>query len=273
MLQCQRCSLYKQSHSGLVFTNILQGIGNKNSDIILITDSVFISDILEDKYFSDTTYREVLSNLLQQVNINFDDIYFTPLLKCYNEFKKTPNKVSVKKCVEQYFNKELEEIKPKVCILVGRFALRYFFPEIKNIKDVIGTSLYSETYKCYFIPLYDLRFLTNLQPNSPQYKDSIKGLSKIQTHKQIEYKSEEVSHSSDYEKLKELENFVTVDIETTGLDPLTDKILTFGIADRKQNLVFDISDGDIKYSLIIPELEKRKLNIQYSKFELGFFYY
>lgn len=63
---------------------------------------------------------------------------FTDLIKCFVEHDEEKDKtiVAVKNC-KKYLNKQIEVLKPKIIIVLGRFVLENYFNEHKKLKRLI----------------------------------------------------------------------------------------------------------------------------------------
>lgn len=91
-------------------------------------------------------------NLPDKVFYNPDFLYLTSIGKCYpgkdkNNLDKFPNPI----CAKKWLKKEIELVKPKLIIIVGKFAFNWFFPDEKFLKNVNG-----ETKKWRGINIYCL---------------------------------------------------------------------------------------------------------------------
>lgn len=270
MLRCKNCYLWRQSRNGVVFSNFTEGIGNKNSKIMLILDTPLYSDILKDKLFSDYKYKNIFNKLLDKGNINIDNVYITTYLKCLPTDKsKKPTKIAKEKCFSLYLDKEIKSLKPRVIILCGSLSCNYLIEGFTNVKTIIGKYFYSDKYKCYLIPIYNPQYLSNFNSNSFQFKKMSYALTKVNQLIDKSKKKLNLTISSNYTQLKNMGNIIGVDLETTSLDWQTGKIITIGISDIKNTLSFDLKE--INWKEIIPELQKRKLIFQNGIFDCLFF--
>lgn len=303
MLRCKECTFYKQSCSGFVSTNFTEGVGPKNSEVMVIFDSPFQSDVLSESIGTNQEYNNHIDNYLKPLGMKLSDLYVTSFVKCFiSDRKKKPTKIMKDKCVDLYLDKEIKEVKPKVILLMGRMVTQYFIPEITPkvpLKQVIGESFYNATYGCYVIPIYDMYYLTNFTGNSAPVRQTEKAFSKIKVHLtggDIKANRPKIEYSTKLEDLQKLGEYVTVDVETTGLNPRKDKVVTIAVSDKKLTVSFDfafyadekskvIKNEDETYTVIgytefykkvlpavIKELKKRKIVAHNAHFDLSILY-
>ena len=259
MIHCQECSLQKQTKVDFEYTNIIKGNGNDTANIMIIFDSLFYSDVKTHTIFSDDRYRVQLAKYLELAGLDIKQVYFTSLIKCYvADVKKKPTKTQLNKCFSLHLQTEIDTIKPKVIITIGSTVSKFFCPEVTNLSQAVGSYFYNNLFKCNCIPLFSLNYLSNLNPYAPQSKQVYRALQKAKylLTKQSAHNFD-FSYNSKYENLKTLQQVVSVDFETNCTDYRTGHIVTVGISDLKQNIVFDTDEID--WDKILPELKKRKI--------------
>lgn len=246
MLRCKECTFHKQSCAGFVSTNFTEGSGPKDSGVMLIYDSPFHSDVTAESIGTNKEYNNYLNNHLKQIGLNTESIYVTSFIKCFiSDKKKKPTKPMKMKCVEAHLDKEIREVKPKVIILIGRMVTQYFIPEVTAkvpLKQVIGKSFYNGEYQCYVVPVYDMYYLTNFSDKSSQMRQTGKAFAQVRTHlggDEVKANRPKITYSHNLADVTKLGEYVTVDVETTGLNPRKDKILTIGVSDGKLHTSFD----------------------------------
>ncbi|KKN47022.1 hypothetical protein LCGC14_0667140 [marine sediment metagenome] len=277
MLQCKNCYLWRQSKVGLDFFNYTKGEDNK-SKVVIVFDSPFTSDVRDNKFFSDRNYRTLLDEHLNKIGVSLDDCYTTSLLKCFiSDTSKKPSKTAISKCSSLYLLEEIKENKPKIIIAIGAKSAKFFIPEINNLKEAVGKYFYSNIHESYIVPLFDLYYLSRISQQSSQFKHTNRAMQHIKylmdskvSYKEKVKKEFVIKVNQKYENLEKLEKYVAIDLETTGLSFAKDKILTLGISDLKQNIVFDVGAGGIDWKRIFKVLYTRKLVAHNAMFEMRF---
>jgi len=288
MLKCKECSFHKQSCRGFIEANFTEGRGRKDSEVMLVFDSPFMNDIQSESIASDSEYNNYLDRYLEKIGLSLNSIYVTTFVKCFiSDKKKKPTKVMKQKCYELYLKKEIEEVKPKVIILIGRMVTQWFIPDVNPkvpLKQVMGKSFYNAEYDCNLVPVYDMFYLTNFSNKCVQIRQTEKAFAKVGVIlKQDEVRlQKKVEYSHDLKDLNALGEYISSDVETTGLDPLSDKIVTIALTDvkTKQTVSFDAENfgaivkcghkdcnkGQIPNQEKIENLAKAKTDLQKERF-------
>ena len=113
---CQKCEI--SSHRKNVV--ISEGYG---TDILFISDTPRYLDNKTGTPFSGLT-GNIFKKILSKVGI-LNMSYFTLITHCYPN-NREPSEIEIKNCLP-YLIREIEEIKPKVIVLLGGIALRIFW--------------------------------------------------------------------------------------------------------------------------------------------------
>lgn len=237
MLKCTACSFHKQSCRGFIETNYTSGRGNKPSDVMVVFDSLFISDLQSEQIVSDSKYNAVFNKYMSKIGLSLDDVYVTTFIKCYlSDKKKKPTKPMKQKCFELYLRKEIEEVKPKVIFVIGKMSTQWFIQDMlatTPLKQVVGKSFYNAAFNCQVVPVYDMYYLANFSSQAVQTKQTDKAFALAQTFltSDVQRKQHKVEYSYNLEDLETFGDLVAIDLETTGLNCRKDKIVTVSITD------------------------------------------
>lgn len=261
MLRCEKCTFHKGSCQGFIFTNFTEGVGNPNAKVMLVYDSIFAADVTADHMATDDQYNSQMTQYLNRIGLTLDDLYITTFIKCFiSDKKKKPTKLMKDKCVSEYLRAEIQKVKPKVILLCGSMVTKHFLPESKTVGQVIGQAFYNNEYKCYIIPIFDLFYLANFTKQSIQVRKMERALARVKvlvSGNGIAKQDQRLVYFSDWNKLAQLKQIVTCDLETTGLDSQKDRVITIGVGDNQTRVVFDISDST-GYAQIAPLIEEIK---------------
>ena len=102
---------------------------------------------------------KILDELLDLVNLERKDIYITNVLKCHPPRNHNPNRQEVYSCIG-YLYKQIDIIKPRIIITLGKFASKEVFNKF-NLEFIRISELHGRVYevKTFFgnikiIPLY-----------------------------------------------------------------------------------------------------------------------
>lgn len=96
----------------------------------------------------------ILNKRLADINIKREDVYLTNILKCRPPANRDPLPEEVNQCLP-WLEKQIEIIKPKIIITLGKYALNIFLPE-KKISEVHGQLLETNFSKIGKIRIYPL---------------------------------------------------------------------------------------------------------------------
>jgi uracil-DNA glycosylase len=119
--QCQKCSLYKTA------TNPVPGSGSPDAKIVFIGEAPGQQEDEQGLPFVGNSGK-LLDKLLNTIQVNRSDVFICNILKHRPPGNRDPSPEEIKVCVP-YLKAQLEIIKPKVIITLGRFSMNYFFPD------------------------------------------------------------------------------------------------------------------------------------------------
>jgi uracil-DNA glycosylase family 4 len=161
-------NLHKKNHDictcGLkeTATQPVFGNGNENAEIVFIGEAPGKEEDREGVPFVGRAGK-FLTEILETIEIKREDIYITNTVKYRPPENRDPTPEEKSACLP-WLVEELEYIKPKIIILLGRHSLNTFFPgesisEVhgkllrKKIHFIIGDRKIDMPSECY-LPLY-----------------------------------------------------------------------------------------------------------------------
>ena len=112
--QCSKCSLYSSR------TNFVFGMGNPQADIMFIGEAPGRDEDLQGLPFVGKA-GQLLDRMLFAMRMKREDVYIANVLKCRPPNNRDPLPDEVLHC-EPYLKKQIEIIKPKVIIALGRIS-------------------------------------------------------------------------------------------------------------------------------------------------------
>jgi DNA polymerase len=127
--KCQKCPLYKTAH------HPVPGDGSPEAKIIFIGEAPGAEEDEQGLPFVGNSGK-LLDKLLNTIQVNRSDVFICNILKHRPPGNRDPLPEEIKVCTP-YLKAQLEIIKPKVIITLGRFSMNYFFPE-ESISRVHG---------------------------------------------------------------------------------------------------------------------------------------
>jgi DNA polymerase len=146
--ECQNCELEKTR------TQVVPGSGNVNSDIMFIGEGPGKNEDLQGEPFVGAAGK-FLNELLGEIGLKREDIYIANVVKCRPPNNRDPKPEEVQACWP-WLEKQIEIIKPKLIITLGRHSLNRFIPEV-SIGEYRGRVLRREIKglgKIVLLPCY-----------------------------------------------------------------------------------------------------------------------
>jgi len=156
VIYCRKCPLYKERKKAVF------GIGNISSKILLIGQSPGKE---EDKVGIPFVGRagKLLFELLNSAKIKNKEVFITNLVKCHPLNNRDPKAIEINTC-QNYLDKQINLIKPKVIIALGRLSSKYLFKKF-NIPFTCITKLHGKIFNVFYdkkkikiIPMYHPAF-------------------------------------------------------------------------------------------------------------------
>ena len=157
-LQQVRDKLEKVADSGnlpLVTSAIetVHGEGNPNAEIVFIGEAAGRNEAIQRRPFVGVAGR-LVNKQLEENGLKREDVYITNVVKTRPPNNRDPLPAEIL-AYQEYLNEELEIIKPKLVVTLGRFSMARFMPEVK-ISEVHGRVFkYRENNRTFVVmPFY-----------------------------------------------------------------------------------------------------------------------
>ena len=125
--ECKKCALCKDR------TNLVPGDGSFEAEIMFVGEAPGKTEDEQGRPFVGAAGK-ILSALLESIGLKREDVYITNVVKCRPPMNRDPLPEEVA-CCSDYLSKEVEIIKPKIIVLLGRHAMERFLPGLKISKD------------------------------------------------------------------------------------------------------------------------------------------
>jgi DNA polymerase len=147
---CHLCSLSK-SRNKVVF-----GEGNPNAEIMFVGSIPIEMEDDAGKIFLGRG-GEMLTAMIEKVLcLRRKDVYITNLLKCHPLNTQELHETPFHTC-KAYLFKEIELVKPKIIVTLGKEAYHYLTNETSDLKDIRGDMTSHKMFKV--MPTYHPNFL------------------------------------------------------------------------------------------------------------------
>lgn len=127
--KCDNCEFKNEQ------TTKILPIINSSADIMIITENATQKEIVNEQLLSDPKGK-ILLGFLNKLDTDINDIYITPITKCYS--KETKFNTAIR-CASKYIIREILHVKPKLIITIGELTMKIIksvFFDIPNHEEL-----------------------------------------------------------------------------------------------------------------------------------------
>lgn len=142
--QCSLCRLCESR------TQAVPGTGNPNPDIVFIGEAPGKNEDEQGVPFCGASGK-LLDSMLESIDLSRSDVFITNIVKCRPPKNRDPLPAEKEVCATTYLDRQLELLRPKITITLGRHSLNHFFPNLK-ISEAHGRPIFHQGKA--FLPLY-----------------------------------------------------------------------------------------------------------------------
>ena len=130
--QCTKCEIAKHR------TNAVPGEGAEDADIMFIGEAPGWHEDQQGRPFVGPA-GQFLEQLLTSIGLKREQVYITNVIKTRPTSNRDPLPVEIQNC-RPYLDRQIEIIKPRIIVTLGRYSMAMFFPG-KSISKIHGTAL------------------------------------------------------------------------------------------------------------------------------------
>lgn len=109
--------------------DIVPGEGNPNAEIIFIGEAAGRNEAIQRRPFVGVAGK-LVDRQLEAIGIKRSDVYITNVVKCRPPENRDPEPEEIA-AFAPYLDKEIEIIKPKLIVTLGRFSMGKFIKDVK----------------------------------------------------------------------------------------------------------------------------------------------
>lgn len=120
ILNCEKCLLSKGR------TNVVPGEGNPNAEIMFIGEGPGQKEDELGRPFVGQAGK-LLDKLIESIELKREDVFIANVVKCRPPENRDPLPEEIESC-RPWLDKQIETIKPKLIVLLGRHAMGRFLP-------------------------------------------------------------------------------------------------------------------------------------------------
>jgi DNA polymerase len=128
---CFKCDIAKAR------TRVVPGEGAENAEIMFIGEAPGFHEDQQGRPFVGQA-GQFLDRLLELINLKRDQVYIANVIKCRPTSNRDPLPTEITNC-EDWLNRQIEIIKPKMIVTLGRYSMARYFPG-KSISKIHGTA-------------------------------------------------------------------------------------------------------------------------------------
>jgi DNA polymerase len=147
---CSRCKLHTLGRRQVVF-----GVGNPNADLMFVGEAPGADEDIQGEPFVGRA-GQLLTKIIEAIGMQRSDVYIANVIKCRPPQNRNPEPDEVEQC-EPFLFRQIETIKPKVIVALGKFAAQSLLKTTEPI-----TRLRGREYKyrdAILMPTYHPAFL------------------------------------------------------------------------------------------------------------------
>ena len=120
---CDKCILHKSR------VKAVPGVGPAQADIMFIGEAPGFHENQQGFPFVGAAGK-FLDELLEKIGLRREDVFITNVVKCRPPGNRDPQSNEIEAC-RPYLDRQIELIRPKMVITLGRFSMARYFPNAK----------------------------------------------------------------------------------------------------------------------------------------------
>ena len=128
---CQKCEIAKSR------TTVVPGEGAEDADIVFIGEAPGWHEDQQGRPFVGPA-GQFLDRLLASIDLNREQVYIANVIKCRPTGNRDPLPSEITNC-QPWLDKQIEIIKPRMIVTLGRYSMARYFPG-KTISKIHGTA-------------------------------------------------------------------------------------------------------------------------------------
>ena len=113
---CQKCKLAGSR------THVVFGVGSPNADLMFIGEAPGREEDIQGEPFVGRA-GQLLTDIIKAMKLTRDDVYIANVIKCRPPENRNPDPDELDAC-RPFIRRQVEAIRPKVIVTLGRFALQ-----------------------------------------------------------------------------------------------------------------------------------------------------
>ena len=128
---CTRCKLHTLGRRQIVF-----GVGNPEADLMFVGEAPGADEDVQGEPFVGRA-GQLLTKIIEAIGLTREDVYIANVIKCRPPGNRNPEPDEVEQC-EPFLFRQIEIIKPKVIVALGKFAAQTLLRTLDPISRLRG---------------------------------------------------------------------------------------------------------------------------------------
>jgi DNA polymerase len=128
---CRRCKLHALGRRQVVF-----GVGNPSADLMFVGEAPGADEDMHGEPFVGRA-GQLLTRIIEAIGMKREDVYIANVIKCRPPQNRNPEPDEVEQC-EPFLFRQIETIKPKVIVALGKFAAQSLLKTTEPITRLRG---------------------------------------------------------------------------------------------------------------------------------------
>src|SRR6187399_730505 len=128
---CPRCKLARLGRKQVVF-----GVGNPDADLMFVGEAPGADEDIQGIPFVGRA-GQLLTKIIEAIGLTREDVYIANVIKCRPPQNRNPEPDEVETC-EPFLFQQIDIIKPKVIVALGKFAARALLRTLDPISRLRG---------------------------------------------------------------------------------------------------------------------------------------
>lgn len=166
ILNCKKCPLWRTR------TNAVPGEGSLNTDIMFIGEAPGRNEDLQGRPFVGAAGK-LLTELISKIGLQRSEVYITNVVKCRPPGNRDPTPEEIKAC-SPYLDKQIQIIKPKIIITLGRHSTKYILSKA-NIKVNSITKVHGKVFRLNIYNMH-IKVIPTYHPAAALYNPRIRSI-------------------------------------------------------------------------------------------------
>ncbi len=161
---CRKCPLWE------LRTNAVPGSGSYDAKVMFVGEA---PGYWEDQKGLPFVGRagKVLDELLREIGLSRDEVYITNIVKCRPPENRDPTEEEIKAC-SPYLDRQIDIIRPKVIVPLGRHSMRYILEKFGFPVEPIS-KIHGETFEAHTL-FGRIVIMPSYHPAAALYRPQIK---------------------------------------------------------------------------------------------------